>query len=363
MKFLIYKAKQYGYFITLLMIITACGQKTELIRGMYYWQSAKHKMDSSCLMLLEKSEIQRCYVHLFDVKPDPLYGAVPDAKTHLSLSYNPYTFDPYDSSLLDGCAGVHFIPTVFVRNDVFEQVEPIEIDRLAGNIAYLCDKYFHDKLEINEHNYDEIQLDCDWTSATKDAFFKLIAQLKETSGKKVSCTLRLYPFKYREKMGIPPADRVTLMCYNYFNPLQHPSENSIQNNEELKRYLQHSDSYPIPIDVALPIFSYTILYHNNEYAGIIYHNANDIMDILNPIDPLWYEVEKDTNIADYYLVKGDKLKIESCSPEMSFESIDILKDHLDFDKTTTLSFFHLSEQNIKTYSHETLNSLYLHFAE
>ena len=90
------------------------------------------------------------------------------------------------------------------------------------NVNDLAKKTFDFIAQINSKNKiscQEIQIDCDWTKSTKDKYFYLLKKIKELSKKEISCTLRLYPYKYPEIMGVPPVDKAMLMCYNLIKPL------------------------------------------------------------------------------------------------------------------------------------------------
>lgn len=106
----------------------------------------------------------------------------------------------------------------------------------------------------------EIQIDCDWTAATHDDYFKFLELLKKESSVPMSVTLRLHLVKDRDKTGIPPVDRVYLMCYATSSPLENSDHNSILDLGILKNYLAHIQDYPIKkMTVALPIYSWDII--------------------------------------------------------------------------------------------------------
>lgn len=116
--------------------------------------------------------------------------------------------------------------------------------------------------------FGEIQIDCDWTLKTKVNYFAFLNALKKISHKTISCTLRLYPFKYPEIMGTPPVDKATLMCYNLTKPLESENKNSILDNNELRSYLKNTEKYPIHLDIALPLFS--MMYQNGrKYKALL----------------------------------------------------------------------------------------------
>ena len=127
----------------------------------------------------------------------------------------------------------------------------------------------YDKTKDKIFDFNEIQIDCDWTKYSKEKYFYLLKKIKELSDKKLSCTLRLYPYKYPDIMGVPPVDKATLMCYNLIKPLSQQNKNSILDIEELKKYLNEKKSSPLHLDIVLPTFYWTQLYQNNQFVQLL----------------------------------------------------------------------------------------------
>ena len=170
----------------------------------------------------------------------------------------------------------------------------------------------------------------------------------------------MYPYKYPDLMGIPPVDKVTLMCYNLNNPLENENKNSILDVEELKKYLTTKKIYPLHLDIVLPINSWMLCFQNNQFAGIL-RNQDAVKEIAEPIKPLWYRITKDTVINDIFLRVGDKIKYEDVSIGQLKEVARLLKTKFNFTGTTTISFFHLDKTSLNKYSNETLDYLYNSF--
>ncbi|MFN6378368.1 MAG: hypothetical protein ACK4WD_03785, partial [Flavobacteriales bacterium] len=207
---------------------------------------------------------------------DPELGCHPISKTELSIGY---TFERRNISI---------VPTIYIRNNVFKNISTEELDILADNTHFLIQKIIND--DNQTVTVDEYQMDCDWTQSTKENYFYFLKKLKSISGKKISVTLRLYPFKYPEKMGIPPADAAMLMCYNLLIPLENPEKNSILDLNELDLYLDDSKVYPLPLDIALPIYSWAQVYHNETFSDVLYFDIKDFKSIMKQEKPMWYTV-------------------------------------------------------------------------
>jgi hypothetical protein len=341
-------------FLLLLFIVLSCENKVQQIHNaFYYWKTDSspapynHEKD-----ILTNQHIKKLYVKFFEVDYSDAMGNYPVSKTAFSL--NSYCDEniptPYE-----------VIPTVYIRNVVFQKSNEKELEQLADNVNFLINKYTYEKLDSLK--VSEIQIDCDWTASTKENYFYFLKKLKPISQKKISATLRLYPYKYPDKMGVPPVDKVTLMCYNLINPLTDPSKNSILDLKELKSYLITGKKYPLHLDVALPVYSWMQVYQNNKFTGILY-DINTVKPYLKKIKPLWYEVQKDT-VIDYktYLRVGDKIKDEEITADKIYQAIDLIKKNVKLDKEITVTLFHLDEKQLKNYTNEEINHFYSDFTK
>ena len=318
-------------------------------RAFYYWKG--YSLGQESLSQINKLKVKKLYVKLFEVDYSETRGNFPYEKNRPSQ----YDFKELDS--------VKIVPTVFIKNGIFQYNDEKSLDKLADNIVFLINKYsssfdYSGKKE-QIFTYDEIQIDCDWTKSTKDKYFYLLKKIKALSQKELSCTLRLYPYKYKDIMGIPPVDKAILMCYNLIKPLSQQDKNSILDSEELKKYLNEKKSYPLHLDIALPTFYWTQLYQNNRFMKLVDLSANEVKSFTKNVKPLWYQVEKDTSINyETYLKAGDQLKCEEVSASTILEAISIIKKTVPLDKNTTISLFDLDSSTFKQYSNEELSSFY-----
>jgi hypothetical protein len=323
-------------------------------RAFYYWKG-NSSIDDADANELKELKVRKLYVKLFEVDYNEVQGNFPFEKNRP---------DRYELEKLDS---VTIIPTIFIKNGIFQYNDEKSLDLLADNIVFLIDKYSKEQYGASEKifDYDEIQIDCDWTKSTKDKYFYLLKKVKALSDKKLSCTLRLYPYKYPDIMGVPPVDKVSLMCYNLIKPLTNKEKNSILDIEELKKYLNEKKSYPVHIDVALPVFHWVQLYQNNQFAELLDLSTNDVKSFAKSTQPLWYQVEKDTsfNYGETYLRTGDQIKCEEVKASEIHEAIELVKKYVDLDKNTTISLFDLNESTFKQYTHEEISGFYSSFTK
>jgi len=353
------------FFLSLVLL--TCGfsckreHKIAIERAFYYWKNNEYKIDTTEITYLKDLKIKKLYVKFFEVESDSFYGAIPTAKTYLEL-YKGRFQQKEDSTKFKSLSQIEFIPVIFIRNDVFNNLTLKSIDQLAINIAFLTKKYYDERFSVSDSSLKEIQIDCDWTKSTKDKYFYLLTKLKiELNINLISCTLRLYPYKFSNIMGVPPVDKVTLMCYNLISP-RTLNENSILSNNELIKYIKPSKKYPLHIDFALPVYSWMQIYHNDRLVGIINPLKLDSTQIKQR-NNLWFDIIKDIEIEDNYLRVGDRIKFEEINSIDIEKTIDSLKKYVQIDKNTTVSLFHLDNNNLKKYNNETLNHFFSDFAK
>lgn len=334
--------KKIIFFILLFLFSCSNDNKVKkLNRSFYYWKTSFRYLNNKEDSIVKEHKINKLYIKFFEIEHDELKGNIPFSKNKFN------NFKVVNN----------IIPTIYIKNEVFLKSTKSDLDLLADNTNFLIQKYLTD-VKVNEY-----QIDCDWTLNSKDNYFYFLKKIKEISKKKLSCTLRLYPFKYRTKMGIPPVDRVTLMCYNLINPIENPTKNSILDVSELEKYLTVEKKYPIPMDIALPIYSWMQLYQNNQFQAVFYDSHEYLLKNIKSKDSLWYEVTNDFSIGDHYIRVNDKIKYEKVTFQEILKAIKLIKKNVKFDKETTVSLFHLDNNQLQKYTNEEINHIYNSFLE
>lgn len=310
-------------------------------RAFYFWELNRWSIYEE-RATIDTLQIEKVYVKFFDIVKSPTMGIIPSSKTELNLQSV-------------GNATREIIPCVYIENNVFKKTTAKELLQFVDNLLFLLDKRF---LENNGSNYSEIQIDCDWTESTKANYFTFLHYLNEQTDKKISATLRLYAYKFPEKMGVLPVDRAMLMCYNLLSPIQSKNKNSILDLGELVKYLKGADVYPIPLDVALPIYSMVHIYRNGQFHQLFHEDSPDFKENLLSIKDEWFEVKNDRIFIDKFLRKGDRLKFEEISPDLLLKAIEVIKKNVHFYQNPTLSLFHLQENELNHFNYEELDSIY-----
>ncbi len=339
----------------------SCEKERTVNRGMYYWKNNQNELNVNEAAFIADAQIQTCYVKFFEVAEDSVWDAAPVAKSKLKFNYSAIGLSAEKRLQVDTCLqNVEIIPTVYIQNNVVLHLNKTALDTLAGNIIYLINKYWTDnRYTLNYSYFKCFQIDCDWTPKSRDNYFYLLTEIKKrASSTLLSCTLRLYPYAYQDIMGVPPVDRVMLMCYNLLEPLKEEDKNSILDLVELKAYLDLVDKYPLPMDIALPIFSYQFLYQNNQLEGLLTTPLSELQPYVHQIKPHWYEVNKDVIVGDKFLRGGDKIKVEDIDQKLLDDAIQLIADAVNLKDSITVSLFHLDKNTISAYDQESINRFY-----
>jgi hypothetical protein len=199
----------------------------------YYWQHV-FTLDSTEEKTLQDNSVRLLYIRYFDVDRSPAdTGFVNSRQLHFQSSPAGYTV----------------IPVICFHNRVFEQLSPADIPSFTAGI-FTRVRMINASRRLQTR---EIQFDCDWTEKTKDNYFSFLREYHRISVQTISTTIRLYQLKYPDRTGIPPVDHGVLL---YFNMVRSDTgdEKSLYERSVVHRYTPSLRSYPMTLDVALPIF-------------------------------------------------------------------------------------------------------------
>lgn len=248
-------------------------------------------------------------------------------------------------------------PCIFITNQTFQNIAEDKIEWLSERIQ---EKLF--TLKPENITFKEIQFDCDWTVSTRDRFFKFLKIFKKSVDNqsiKLSATIRLHQLRDYKETGVPPVDRGMLMFYNTGDVENWEEENSILNLEVAEQYLIPNTQYPMPLDLALPIFHWGVLFRDNQMIRLINNlKTNDLQDSLRfrKLAPNRFEIIKSTYLDGYYLYKNDHIRTETIDTALLTKAADLLKNRLE-NRNLTLAFYHLDTSTIKHFPHEFLEKI------
>lgn len=307
----------------------SCQQQEQPIVSFYYWKTI-FRLSPKEKNTLISNQVKRIYVRYLDIDLN--------AKTQKPVPRSPIRFEGSSFNF-------EIVPVVYIKNKVM-------LDKKV-DLLDLAQKTNHFIQQINTKNnisIQEIQIDCDWTLTSKDNYLRFIQIFKKISSKQLSATIRLHQIKYYEKTKIPTVDRGVLMYYN-MGKIASDSLNSIYDRNIAKRYLASLKNYPLPINIALPMYSWGIHIRDGKIIGL--RNKIDVNNLKNNssfvlTNKNWFSLKKATFQNGIYYKEKDQLKIETISESDLFEMGNDLKKHTN-QNPKEIIFYDLDEFNLKNY--------------
>lgn len=337
----------FGVFLLVSVVLWgACGRAPRVVEpAFYHWQSRLALTDSE-LKCLDKTAVKRLYVRFFDVDWSAEKGKV----VPISILTMPDL--PPD--------GIEVVPTIYMTNRTLLQTAPSDLDTLQKRISALL---FSMQEKFGLENSGEVQIDCDWSSRTREKYFLLLEGIRKdllARNTQLSVTIRLHQLKYRKKTGIPPADRGMLMYYN-MGQIDAPDENnSILDLAIGKSYLGDFKPYPLPLDVALPIFAWGVVFRQGKPAfllnGLRADEAGHQKD-LEKIADNRFKVLKSHYFRGEYLYQGDLIRTEAVSDSLLLGAAQTLAETLRED-SMHVALYHLDSLTISHYDLETFSAVW-----
>jgi hypothetical protein len=289
-----------------LFCFQACKENEAKSVSFYHWKT-KYSISENEKQLLKKANSKKLYLRFFD------------------LSYNQQENQVLPTATLqmpakDSTLGLQIIPVIYITNEVFEKTtKPSQLKYIAGQtlekILRLKSQHFNGNII-----FPQIQIDCDWTVSTKESYFTFLEELQKSdllsqfgeNSIKFSATVRLHQVKFPEKTGVPPVDEATIMFYNVGDLGSMEETNSILNIEKTSLYLSRLHEYPLPFNVALPIFSWGVLYREGQLVGILSDIEEQQLTENFKVSEAenWFVASEDAFINGSFVYKGDKLRME-----------------------------------------------------
>jgi hypothetical protein len=327
-------------FSTIFLI--CCTSENKNINSFYIWNT-NLRLNDTDLVFFEKNKIQNLYIRFFDVVWENNYKPIAELQISDTIP-NIY----------------NVIPVVYIKNEVLKNLSIAKIYDFADKLTSKIISDF--KSKFYNHNLTEIQIDCDWTETTQEKYFLLLTEINKLLNKNViiSVTIRLHQLKYQKSTGIPPVKKGVLMYYNMGEIKDFREKNSILNNNIGKQYINNKTSYPIQLSLAIPIFSWSIWFnYQHKFMGVLYTvNQNNIeeLNFLEKQNDNIYVLNIDTVIENYYLRKGDILRIESINIDELNIAKEICKPILTNKFEIILYNYTLKNKILNNY--ETVNEIF-----
>lgn len=318
----------------LIALIAACtGSKKEQINTAFYFWRTTFSLTETEQQYLKDLEVKKLYVRYFDI----------GLQNNEAVPVAPVVFNQKPT-------GFNVVPVVYIKNEVFLQ------NNQTDSLALKVYNYIQQINTSAAVTVNEIQFDCDWSLKSKQNYFQFIEAFKKLHPN-LSATIRLHQIKYPEKTGIPSVNSGVLMYYN-MGVISSGEDNSIYSQKTAKNYINSLQNYQLPLNIALPIFSWGVQVRSNQVTNLIGGlRVNDLTgDEFEKINENRYKVVKDAVFKGRYLATNDEIKIEAVSAEQLKEMLyDIKKNSKQ--KPNEIIFYDLNESNLKAYEKEDFKTI------
>ncbi len=208
----------------------------------------------------------------------------------------------------------------------------------------------------------EWQMDCDWTPETRDAYFYFLEELRRLlpDSLLLSATIRLHQVKYPEQTGIPPVDRGMLMFYNMDNVRAADTRNSILDRSVASAYYNRLDEYPLPLDVALPVFGWVVVRREGKVVQLLSGLDERALADTARFEALGgaklFRVKRSTYLNAYYLYAGDSLRVEKVEADSLRAAWSDLRMRLPRERRH-LALYHLDTASVNRLNHEEIRHI------
>jgi len=327
--------------VLLFFLLISCSKSNEPVVSFYYWKTI-FKLSDTEKSTLKENNVTKLYMRYFDIGLHP--------KTQEPIPITPIRFQ-------DKTDYLNIIPVIFIQNKVMLKSN-LNIEDLAQKSVHLIE-------EINLKNKidcTEIQIDCDWTLASKDNYLKFIEAFRKLWKKKLSATIRLHQVKYFKKTKIPNVDSGVLMYYN-MGTIAPDSSNSVYNRKVAEKYLKSFKKYPLHLDFALPVFSWAVHIRNQKVIGLRSKlNVDALKKDKNfeQTGQMFFKVRRSNYKNGIFYEENDVLKIETVSSEDLKEMAEDLEDNSP-RKPNEIIFYDLDEFNIKNHEKNIFKQVVSYF--
>jgi hypothetical protein len=324
------RMKSWLLMIVIPFLLFSCIKKEEqkkVNRCFYYWKTIFDLTAAEQDKLIDAG-ITKLYIRYFDVDWDK-EKQVPVPVSHIR----------FGTQVNRALATV---PTIFITNRTLQHLTDTSVAGLAVKITSMIKKLTKDTSAIKE-----VQLDCDWTESTAKRYFSLIDNVRKglSSGTRVSATIRLHQVKYFEKTGVPPVDRGMLMFYNMGRLAESKTTNSIFDEQTARAYLMNFGRYPLKLDIALPLFSWGVVFRKDKVEYLMNDVTADDLEaspMFTKLEKYRFRANQSGYFRNYYLYRDDVVRVEEANQAGCMKAAQIISPYLENDNIN-VCIFHLDK--------------------
>lgn len=323
----------------------SCKKHGQVHTAFYYWKTVFQLNDKETALLHTAADNQ-LYLRFFDVVwNEQARQSLPDGLLAVKQSLR----------------GIHITPVIYITNQALTHTRPAETDSLAAKVNRLLSRLTSEQ----GIQYQNVQIDCDWSVSTKTTYFAFLRAFKRYSGKKLEATIRLHQIKYPERTGVPPVDKGLLMFYNMGKisaDLNAP--NSIYNEKDAAAYTAAIPHYQLPLDVALPVFSWAIQIREGKIQQL--YAKLGMADLSNPanfrpVSAHVFKALKSLYLKGVYIKNGDLFKFEGMDAESLEQAARQVSKYLAPLENRHIIYYEISSTSLLPLYAKDIKEISAHF--
>lgn len=304
--------------------------------AIYYWKTV-FRLTEYDRQFLKRHHIRKIYLRMFDVD----YGE----NMNGDLEVLPFATTCFQDTIP---SGIEIVPTVYITTKAIRH-DPDFPEQMYKRIRAMLTRH-------RIRNVREIQVDCDWTAQTQDAFFGFCQKLRDTLHKdhlSLSATIRLHQLKKET----PPVDKGVLMLYNTGSIYNPETENSILTYKDVQAYLKTGTTYGLPLDFAYPTYSWGILTENGKFRAIL-HEV-DVSDTLlyKKMSGGNYLVMQEHYWENHHIRQGNVIRLENSKFTEIMRVKQLVASKLESKPCNTI-LYHLDSLNLSAFEEKEINQIY-----
>lgn len=308
--------------------------------SMYYWRTS-WQIDSAEQAFLDENGVKKIYLRLFDV-------VVRDGKCVPSATIS------FNDTLADT---LRVIPTIFITEECLRADTVGLAMHIVERVGKMCATH-------RLPNVCELQLDCDWTPSSREAYYALLNRVRNllrVQNWQLSATIRLHQLS----QPAPPVDYGVLMLYNTGDMRRRDSRNPIFATEDVEPYLKNLKSYDLPLCAAYPNYRWQRLFSGERFKGLLYSENLRDSTVYEPLagDSLYRVVQGRVLHGvlqggyDVHLSPGDEVVVSRPNADEVMRLAHRLEDARPGLHAQTI-FYHLDSHSLKNYNTQQYEALF-----
>ncbi|XHR94728.1 hypothetical protein ACFJIV_31485 [Mucilaginibacter sp. UC70_90] len=331
--------------VVLLFTLTSCKKNGNASTAFYYWKTSFNLNQQQEALL--KQTGNNAYIRFFDVSwSDKEQRSYPNAVVQLN----------------ELPAGLNITPVIYITNKTFENTA----DTAVATFAAHCNKLINELATEKKISYSKVQIDCDWSLSTRIKYFSFLMAFKKLNHKQLEATIRLHQVKFKDRTGVPPADRGVLMFYNMgkLNADLH-QPNSIYNEDDAGKYIAYLGSYPLKLDIALPLFSWGVHIRNGRVIQVYGKIGRGQLTDQVHFEPIKgqanYRAKTSFFLDGIYIKQNDIFKLEETDSNTLNAAAKQIIQHLPKQQHTTIIYYELANIDLSKFNQETITQISARF--